>query len=172
MAKSESKSKPKFALIGAVLLASFLVYAWFNLELYTWVKALHVIAVISWMAGMLYLPRLFVYHSAEPVGSEISEKFKVMEQKLLKVIINPAMMVAWICGLWMIFSGIVPFEGWLIVKLIAVFVLSGFHGFLSKSVKLFAADQNQRSERSWRLLNEVPTVLMIIVVIMVIVRPF
>ena len=137
-----------------------------------WAKAIHVIAVIAWMAGMLYLPRLFVYHvDAEP-GSVMSETFKVMERRLLRAIINPAMVVAWVFGLWLAwhvygFSG-----GWLHAKITFVVLLSGVHGYLSASVRRFANDANTRSSRHWRMVNEVPTVLMIAIVILVVVKPF
>ena len=141
-------------------------------NLYLWIKAIHVIAVIAWMAGMLYLPRLFVYHCEVPKGSDQSELFKVMEKRLLTVIINPAMMIAWILGLWLAWEGFGFNAGWLHVKLAAVVALSAFHGYLSRSVRGFAADRNDKTSRHWRMMNEVPTILMIIIVIMVIVKPF
>lgn len=141
-------------------------------RIYEWVKALHVIAVISWMAGMVYLPRLFVYHTDAEVGSVQSETFKVMEQRLLKVIITPAMAVTWLAGLWLAWYGGHLLELWFIIKFAMVFVLSGVHGFFAKSVRLFAQDLNQKTAAQWRLYNEVPAVLMILIVIMVIVKPF
>jgi protoporphyrinogen IX oxidase len=140
--------------------------------MYMWIKAFHVIAVISWMAGMLYLPRLFVYHSETPKGSIQSDTFKIMERRLLKAIINPAMMLTWMLGLILIWQGGWITSGWLHAKILLVLVLSGVHGFLSKTVKVFAADQNVRPAKFYRLLNEVPTVLMILIVILVIVKPF
>lgn len=144
--------------------------------IFPWVKALHVIAVISWMAGLLYLPRLMVYHVERgTLGSEISETFKVMEGRLLRVIMTPAMMVAWVCGLLMLFTpGIVDFGSfnWIYIKLAAVVGMSVFHEWLGKRVKEFANDANTRSSRTYRLMNEVPTVLMIVIVVMVIARPF
>ncbi|PRD44367.1 protoporphyrinogen oxidase HemJ [Phyllobacterium phragmitis] len=139
---------------------------------YPWVKAIHVIAVISWMAGMLYLPRLFVYHCDAEPGSVQSETFKVMEQRLLRFIINPAMVVTWIMGLWLAWKIFGFSGGWLHVKLVAVILLSAVHGYFSKAVRLFAADKNEKSARHWRMVNEIPTVLMVIIVIMVIVKPF
>ncbi len=141
---------------------------------YPWIKALHVIAVISWMAGMLYLPRLFVYHVEAAPGSDKSDTFKVMERRLLRAIINPAMGLAWIFGLLMLATpGIVDWsEGWIYVKLVAVVLMSGLHGQLSRWRKDFEADRNRRSARFYRLANEVPTVLLIVIVIMVIVKPF
>ncbi|MEP7452628.1 protoporphyrinogen oxidase HemJ [Phyllobacterium sp. SB3] len=139
---------------------------------YLWVKAIHVIAVISWMAGMLYLPRLFVYHCAAEPGSVQSETFKVMENRLLKAIINPAMGLTWLAGLWLAWQSQAYLDGWFHVKFLAVVLLSGVHGFFSKAVRLFSQDRNEKSARFWRLMNEVPTLLMIVIVIMVIIRPF
>ena len=141
-------------------------------KLYPWIKALHVIAVISWMAGMLYLPRLFVYHCEAEAGSQQSETFKVMERRLLKAIINPAMIVTWLAGLYLAWSGHWFAAPWLHGKLALVIVLSGVHGFFSRWVKDFAADRNTRSQKFYRIINEVPTVLMIGIVILVVVKPF
>lgn len=140
--------------------------------MYEWAKALHVIAVISWMAGMLYLPRLFVYHCDAEIGSKQSETFKVMERRLLKAIINPAMIVAWILGLYLAWAGHWFSSGWFHVKLTLVLIMSGVHGFLSARVRDFATDRNTRSSKFYRIINEIPTVLMILIVIMVIVKPF
>jgi putative membrane protein len=168
---AKSKKKP-IAAIASLAFIAFLALTWKNENFYLWIKALHIIAVISWMAGMLYLPRLFVYHASEDAGSAVSEKFKVMEYKLLKFIINPAMMVTWGAGLWLMFSGLVDLAGWFWVKFILVLAMSGTHGWLSKSQKRFATDENKLSEKQWRMANEIPTLLMIGIVIMVIVRPF
>ena len=140
--------------------------------MYEWIKALHVIAVISWMAGMLYLPRLFVYHCDAESGSKQSETFKIMERRLLKAIINPAMIIAWLAGLYLAWSGHWLWAGWFHVKFLLVIVLSGVHGFFARWVKDFAADRNTRSQRFYRIINEVPTVLMIGIVVFVIVKPF
>jgi putative membrane protein len=140
--------------------------------MYEWIKALHVIAVIAWMAGMLYLPRLFVYHSVAEVGSKQSETFKRMEHRLLKAIINPAMAVTWLAGLYLAWAGHWFAAGWLHGKLLLVIAMSVMHGFLGRCVKDFAADRNPRSQRFYRLINEVPTVLMIGIVILVVVKPF
>jgi putative membrane protein len=140
--------------------------------LYLWIKAFHVIAVISWMAGMLYLPRLFVYHSDTPKGSIQSDTFKIMERRLLKAIINPAMIVTWVLGLILIWQGGWYTSGWLHAKVLLVLILSGVHGMLSRMVKDFAADRNERPAKFYRMINEVPTVLMIGIVILVIVKPF
>lgn len=141
-------------------------------DVYLWIKALHVIAVIAWMAGMLYLPRLFVYHCEAEIGSKQSETFKIMERRLLKAIINPAMTVTWLAGLFLAWSGHWFSLGWLHVKLALVLVLSAVHGFFSRWVKDFAADRRLRSQKFYRIINEVPTVLMILIVILVIVKPF
>ncbi len=141
---------------------------------YPWTKAFHIISVIAWMAGMFYLPRLYVYHCDAPVGSVQSETFKVMEHKLLRFIINPAMAAAFIFGgLLLITPGIVDWsQGWVHAKLTFVLLMGAFHGALSRWRKDFAADRNRRSPKFYRLANEVPTVLMILIVIMVVVRPF
>ncbi len=140
--------------------------------MYEWIKALHVIAVIAWMAGMLYLPRLFVYHCEAEVGSKQSETFKVMERRLLRAIINPAMIVTWLAGLYLAWAGHWFSAGWLHGKLLLVAVLSAVHGFLARWMKAFAADRNLHSQRFYRVINEVPTVLMIGAVILVVVKPF
>jgi len=141
-------------------------------SLYNWMKAGHIIAVISWMAGMLYLPRLFVYHCDAEAGSKQSETFKVMERRLLRAIINPAMIATWAFGLWLAWHGFAFKGGWLHAKLALVLVLSGVHGYLSASVRKFAEDRNQRPARHWRIVNEIPTLLMIVIVILVVVKPF
>lgn len=137
-----------------------------------WIKVLHVLAVISWMAGLLYLPRLFVYHSQVAAGSETSETFKVMERKLLEYIINPAMIVTWIAGLWLAWQ-VYGFQGgWLHGKIAVVLLLSGVHGFFAGAVRKFGADRNTRGHGFWRIMNEVPTAIMVLAVILVIVKPF
>ena len=140
----------------------------------TWVKALHVISVIAWIAGMMYLPRLFVYHTAAEKGSIQSETFKIMERRLYRGIITPAMALTWIFGLTMVLTpGIIDWhEGWVWVKAVSVIALSGIHGYYGRQVRNFAADKNERPQGFWRVVNELPFVLVIIIVIMVIVRPF
>ena len=140
--------------------------------LYLWLKAFHVIAVIAWMAGMLYLPRLFVYHCDAPKGSIQSETFKIMERRLLKAIINPAMIVTWLLGLYLVWDGGWYTSGWMHAKFALVLVMSGLHGVYVSRLKDFAADKNTRPAKYYRILNEVPTVLMIGIVILVIVKPF
>ncbi|MEA1677579.1 protoporphyrinogen oxidase HemJ [Nitrospirillum sp. BR 11163] len=142
--------------------------------MYLWIKAIHVIAVISWMAGLFYLPRLFVYHCDAPVGSAQSETFKVMERRLLRVIMNPAMILAWACGLAMITldPGLLKGAGWLHAKLSLVVLMTAMHMAMARWRRAFAEDRNTKSARFFRMANEVPTLLMILIVILVIVRPF
>ena len=145
--------------------------------MYLWFKALHIIAVISWMAGMLYLPRLFVYHCAAEPGSKQSETFKVMERRLLKAIINPAMAASWLFGLsliWLMGNDAFLAAGWLQAKLVLVIAMSAVHGLLARWVKDFAADRNRHShsQKFYRIINEIPTVLMIVIVILATVKPF
>ncbi|MBK8173964.1 MAG: protoporphyrinogen oxidase HemJ [Rhodospirillales bacterium] len=144
------------------------------MDIYLWIKALHVISVISWMAGLLYLPRLFVYHCAQPVGSPASETFKVMERRLLRFIMNPAMVTSFVFGIWLIVEmGAGAWsQGWLHAKIALVLVLAAMHGMMAKWRRDFAADRNRRSARYYRLMNEVPTVLMIGIVVLAVVRPF
>ena len=159
------------ALLSTVVLAGLLVW-WHPSEFYLWFKALHIIAIIAWMAGMLYLPRLFVYHCSAPVGPPQSETFKVMERRLLHAIINPAMVASWVLGLWLAYDAGFFRSGWLHAKLALVLALSAVHGMMVRWVRDFAADQNQHSEKFYRIINEVPAVLMIGIVILVIVKPF
>jgi putative membrane protein len=140
--------------------------------MYQWLLAFHIIAVIAWMAGMLYLPRLFVYHCEADPGSRQSETFKVMERRLLNAIINPAMIATWLLGLWLAWSGGWLAAPWLHVKVVLVLAMSGVHGMLSRYVKDFAADKNRKSQKFYRIINEVPTVLMILIVLVVVLKPF
>jgi putative membrane protein len=140
--------------------------------MYEWVKAFHIIAVIAWMAGMLYLPRLFVYHCAAEPGSKQSETFKVMERRLLTAIMTPAMVVSWALGLWLAWAGGSYAAGWLQAKVILVVLLSGLHSFFAHYVRVFGADRNQHSQKFYRIINEVPTVLLIGIVILAVVKPF
>lgn len=140
--------------------------------IYELLKAFHIIAVISWMAGMLYLPRLFVYHCDAEPGSKQSETFKVMEHRLLRYIINPAMMVAWVLGLWLAYESGFYKSGWFHAKLALVLVLSGLHGWLSRWRKDFAADRNRHSQKFYRFINEIPTIMMALIVLLVVLKPF
>jgi len=139
-----------------------------------WVRALHIISVIAWMAGLLYLPRLFVYHADAERGSVQSETFKVMERRLYRAITTPAMIASWVFGLWLAFGfGVVDFsQGWMWLKALLVLALSGFHGFLGSELRAFANDANVRPSRFFRAINEIPTLIMIVVVIVVVVKPF
>ena len=141
---------------------------------YLWIKSIHIFAVIAWMAGMLYLPRLFVYHAEAGPGTPQSETFKVMERRLLKGIINPSMIATWVAGLWLAVNGdwFTPGNGWIHVKILLVVILSGIHGMLSAGVRRFAEDRNTKSSRYWRILNEVPAVLLAIIIVLVVVKPF
>ena len=169
MAVSKSRQMVVLAVASAVLIIG--MFAFVPPEAMLWVKALHIIAVIAWMAGMLYLPRLFVYHAETAPGSQQSETFKVMERRLLKAIINPAMIVTWSAGLWL--AWMYSFQGgWLHAKIALVLVLSGVHGFFSGSQRRFERDQNRKSPKFWRTMNEVPTILMVLIVILVVVKPF
>jgi putative membrane protein len=140
-------------------------------NLYLIIKSLHIIFVISWMSGLLYLPRLFVYHTKAKIGSELDQTLQTMEKKLLKIIMNPAMILSFIFGFWLIhlvgFSG-----GWLHLKIVLVLCLGGFHGFLAKCRKDFSLGKNKHSEKFYRIINEVPTLLMITIIFLVILKPF
>jgi putative membrane protein len=158
--------------IAIFLVLAALLFAFGPEDFYPWAKAIHVVAVISWMAGMLYLPRLFVYHCGAEKGSVQSETFKVMERRLLRGIINPAMVVTWAFGLWLAWKGGWFSAGWLHAKLAAVVAMSAVHGYLSAAVRKFASDRNEKPARHWRIVNEIPTLLMIAIVILVVVKPF
>jgi putative membrane protein len=145
--------------------------------MYAWIKAFHIISVIAWMAGMLYLPRLFVYHCAAEKGSVQSETFKVMERRLLRGIINPAMIATYVFGVWLAwfvadsrYAGYLP--RWLWAKIVLVLALSAVHGMLSRWRKDFATDNNRKSANFYRIINELPTVLMILIVLLVVLKPF
>ena len=147
------------------------------MDIYAWFKAFHIIAVIAWMAGMLYLPRLFVYHCAAEKGSIQSETFKLMERRLLRAIINPAMIATWVFGFSLAWLG--PDSrfgwfnaGWLDAKIVLVLLLSAVHGLFARWVKDFAADDNRHSQRFYRNINEVPTAIMILIVLLVVLKPF
>jgi protoporphyrinogen IX oxidase len=137
-----------------------------------WIKAFHVIAVIAWMSGMLYLPRLFVYHTETTPGSESSERFKVMERKLLRGIVTPSMIAVWILGPLLAWLTGTYLDLWLQMKVVLVLGMTGIHGFYARCVRDFAADCNTRSARFYRIINEVPALLMVFIVILVIVQPF
>lgn len=140
--------------------------------MYEWVKVLHIISIISWMAGLLYLPRLFIYHFDAEIGGIQSETFKIMERRLLKAIMTPAMLASWIFGLWLMVLINAHMEAWFVCKFFLVVILSAFHGFQAKWVKEFACDMRKHSTKFYRIANEIPTGLMILIVILVIVKPF
>jgi protoporphyrinogen IX oxidase len=158
--------------LAATTVATIAVVWIFGSAAYLWIKSIHVVAVMSWMAGLLYLPRLFIYHCDARPGSEQSETFKTMEQRLLNIIMTPAMVVSWALGLWLGWQAGFMTSGWFHAKLLAVAALTGAHGYLSISVREFGNDRNTKPARHWRIINEVPTVLMILIVVLVIVKPF
>jgi putative membrane protein len=139
---------------------------------YLWIKALHIIAVISWMAGLFYLPRLFINHLETSSGSEASEMLKGMERRLYRIIMNPAMMISWALGLYLAWGYFNFMGGWLHAKLLAVMFLTGAHVYFGRAVAAFGRDERPLNGRKWRLINEIPTVLMMVIVILVILKPF
>ena len=142
------------------------------MEIYLWIKAFHIVAVIAWMAGMLYLPRLFVYHAMQAPGSEVSETFKIMERRLLRFIMNPAMIVSFVLGGWLIMINPVLLEQpWMQYKVIALVIMTGVHAALSRWRRFFAIYQNTFSPRFFKVMNEIPTVLMIIIVLLAVLKP-
>ena len=142
------------------------------MDSYSLIKSLHVISIIAWMAGLLYLPRLYVYHCEVAPGSEASEKFKVMERRLLRAIMNPAMIASWLFGGYLVFEIDALSQGWFHVKLLCVILMTISHMMLARYRRAFEADANTKSQKFYRVFNEVPTILMIIVVFMVIAKPF
>ena len=147
--------------------------AWLS-DWYPWILSGHIISIIAWMAGVFYMPRLFAYHAEAEVGSDKSETFKLMERRLLRAIINPAMIAAWIFGILLVLTpGIVDWAmGWPWVKATIVLAMSGLHGLLSRWRRQFASERNTHTTRFYKLINEVPTVMMIVIVIMVVAKPF
>jgi protoporphyrinogen IX oxidase len=160
------------AIVAILIAVAAALVVWRPSHLYLWFKAVHVMAMIAWMAGMLYLPRLFVYHCGAEPGSRQSETFKLMERRLLRGIMTPAMIATWALGLWMVYDGGWISAHWLHAKLALVVALSGLHGALARWTSDFAADRNRHSERFYRVVNEVPAVLMVGIVIMVVIKPF
>jgi putative membrane protein len=159
------------AILTTVILAGLLVW-WRPSGFYLWFKTFHIIAIIAWMAGMLYLPRLFVYHCSTPIGSPQSETFKIMERRLLHAIINPAMVASWVLGLWLAYDAGFFRTGWFHAKLALVLALSAMHGLMVRWVRDFAHDQNRNSEKFYRIINEVPALLMVGIVLLVVLKPF
>ncbi len=146
----------------------------FLAPLYLWTKAFHLLSVFAWMAGLFYLPRLFVYHAAAAPFGEASETFKVMERRLLRAIMNPAMIASWIFGVALVLTpGVVDWSaGWWHGKLLGLLGMTAFHMVLPSALRSFAADERRRGHRYWRVMNEIPTLLLILIVVMVIVKPF
>jgi protoporphyrinogen IX oxidase len=140
--------------------------------MYLWLKALHIVAVIAWMAGMLYLPRLFVYHSSAKPGSELSETFKVMERRLLNVIMMPAMIVTWIVGIVLVFQGQWLGAGWFHAKFALVVLMTVLQGLFAHWVNEFSLDRNRHSQKTYRIINELLTLLLIVIVVLVVLKPF
>jgi putative membrane protein len=159
------------ALVVTVAVTALVIWL-FGDAAYLWVKSIHVVAIISWMAGLLYLPRLFIYHCDAPKGSVQSETFKVMESRLLNIIMTPAMVISWVLGLWLAYQAGFFSAGWLHAKLAAAIALTGVHGYFSASARRFRQDANEKPPLHWRIVNEVPTLLMVAIVILVIVKPF
>ncbi|MBB6181423.1 putative membrane protein [Rhizobium flavum] len=165
-------SRKAFVAIGVFVALIAVLYVFQPDSFGLWMKALHIIAVISWMAGLFYLPRLFIYHTDAEVGSVQSETFKVMERRLLKVIMNPAMMITWLLGLYLAWESFAFQGGWLHAKIALVVLLTVVHVMFSRAVRAFGADGPRRTARYWRMMNEAPTLLMIAIVILVVVKPF
>ena len=142
------------------------------MEIYLWIKALHIVSVIAWMAGILYLPRLFVYHAMQVPGSETSETLKIMERRLLKFIMNPAMIVSFGLGGWLILvnPGLLE-QPWMQYKVVALVIMTGIHASLSRWRRFFAIDKNTFSPRFFKVINEIPTVLMIAIVLLAVLKP-
>lgn len=177
MAEAKRNSGTGAGRRAAVALAVFLflvgaVFFFAPDNAYLWIKAMHVIAVISWMAGLLYLPRLFIYHHQSQPGSGTSETLKTMERRLFRVIMNPAMMISWGLGLYLAWDGFGFSGGWLHTKIAAVAAMTGVHVYFGRAMRAFGRDERPMTERGWRFLNEAPALLMIAIVLLVIVKPF
>jgi len=141
-------------------------------DLYSWLKVGHIVSVVAWMAALFYLPRLYVYHAGATRGSELSETLKVMERRLYKAIMTPAMISTWLFGLALVWTTAAWTDGWFHAKALLVLILSGFHGACGRWLKDFAADANTRPHRFYRIANEVPTLLLVAIVILVVLKPF
>jgi protoporphyrinogen IX oxidase len=139
---------------------------------YLWIKAFHIIAIVAWMAGMLYLPRLFVYHAGAAAGSEQAETFKIMEQRLYKFIMTPAMIVTWLLGIVLVLQGQFLGASWFHIKIVLVLAMTLGHGLLGHWGHEFELDRNSHSPKFYRIVNEIPTVLLIAIVILATVKPF
>lgn len=169
--EKSAAARAGMALVVTVAVTALVIFL-FGDDAYLWVKSVHVIAIISWMAGLLYLPRLFIYHCDAPKGSAQSETFKVMEGRLLNIIMTPAMVISWVLGLWLAWQMGFFASGWFHAKLALTIGLSGVHGYFVGAARQFREDRNEKPPRHWRIVNEVPTLLMVAIVILVIVKPF
>ena len=169
---ASAKSGLRAGIALAVFVAGAVAFYVLSDNAYVWFKALHIMAVIAWMAGLFYLPRLFIYHHEKTPGSEISETFKTMEMRLYRFIMNPAMMIAWALGLFIAWQGEWFTAGWLHVKLLAVVAMTVAHVYFGRAARAFGRDERPLTSRHWRMLNEVPTLLMIVIVVMAVVKPF
>lgn len=142
-------------------------------EYYEWIKVLHIVSMVAWMVGLFYLPRIFVYHSSVKIGSEADEIFKLMELRLLRIIMNPAMIFTFVFGVALAYIyGLKALGIWFHIKMLCVLMLASFHGFLAKCRKDFFLGKNIRTEKFYRIINEIPTILLIVSVIMVVIKPF
>jgi putative membrane protein len=157
--------------LGLFIAAAIAIYALSD-DAYLWFKALHIMAVITWMAGLFYLPRLFIYHHDKASGSDSSETFKIMESRLYRFIMNPSMMIAWVFGLLIAWQGEWFTAGWLHLKFLAVIALTAAHVYYGRAVRAFARDERPLNTRHWRILNEVPALLLIVIVLMAVLKPF
>ena len=177
MANDAKPSGGKVALRAAIALGLLLAAA-VGLILadegsrYLWIKSLHIIAVISWMAGMFYMPRLFIYHLDSEPGSKQAQTFSIMERRLYRIIMNPAMMIAWVCGLYLAWEGFGFSGGWLHAKIAAAVGMTATHIYFGRALGAFEKGLYIGSGRFWRIANEVPTILMIVIVVLVVVKPF
>jgi protoporphyrinogen IX oxidase len=170
---SDASAARRAGIVVAITVAITALAAWwFGARAYDWIKAVHVIAVISWMAGLLYLPRLFIYHCTAPLGSVQSETFKVMERRLVTIIMTPAMAITWVLGLWLAWTSGFYATTWFHVKFAAVLALTAAHEYLASAMRRFEEDGNTKSAAHWRVVNEIPAVLMVLIVILAIVKPF
>lgn len=171
-AAAPAKDRSLLVTLGVGVALAALLFGVVPVDAMLWVKSLHVLAVISWMVGMFYLPRLFVYHTEAGAGSPQAATFKVMERRLMRAIVNPAMVVTWVSGLWLAIEVYAFQGGWLHAKVMLVVAMSGLHGYFSASRKRLERDEITRTSRHWRMMNEVPTLLLVAIVVLVIVKPF
>ncbi|MBW3099139.1 protoporphyrinogen oxidase HemJ [Pseudohoeflea coraliihabitans] len=171
-AKEGRRAAARAAVWGAGTLLLAAAAIWLQPDwLYGWLKVIHIVALISWMVGLFYLPRLFVYHADCAPDSETARTLAVMEGRLLTVIMRPAMLVTWAAGLMLAWLGFGFAGGWLWAKIVLVVGLTGFHGYLARAAKRFASGEDAGTARQWRMRNEVPTILLILIVALVVLKP-